>query len=271
CLSDTVTKLVKRKPHFDFYTIDEEGCQPYYLEVLSTTIDDSLEFTWIHDTLPNVTANSDFYMFSEPGMYSVGVVALSHQTHCIDSLIKNEWIKVHPKPYAAFEVDYPVATIENPDLQFTNLSESGIKYYWDFGDNNTSQSKNPNHSYIELGEYPVLMVVESEFGCLDTSDFLVHIVPFSVFTPNAFRPDSDIPENRVFMPVGIGADPERFNIKIYTRWGTLVFESFDPENKWEGKTLKGDIAPMGNYIWESKYYDIQGIEHNQNGYVILIR
>ncbi|MBN1820037.1 MAG: gliding motility-associated C-terminal domain-containing protein, partial [Prolixibacteraceae bacterium] len=271
CWSDTVAKSVKRKPHFDFYTLDEKGCQPYLLEIFPETNDDSLEYTWIYDTLPNITSNPGVYYFSEPGEFNIEAIAFSNETQCSDTLVKKDWITVHPKPVAAFEVNYPVATIENPDITFSNLSGLAENYFWDFGDSFNSILENPQHSYSEIGEYNVNMIAESGFGCLDTTDFLIRIVPFSVFAPNAFRPDSDIPENRVFMPVGIGADPERFNIKIYTRWGTLVFESDNPEYKWDGKTLNGELAPMGNYIWKSKYYDIQGIEHNQNGYVILIR
>lgn len=73
------------------------------------------------------------------------------------------------------------------------------------------------------------------------------------------------------MPVGTGADPAQFNIKIYNRWGILVFESDNPGHKWDGKTGNGNDAPMGNYIWLARFKDIQGFEHTQNGQVLLIR
>jgi gliding motility-associated-like protein len=172
---------------------------------------------------------------------------------------------------AAFEVDYPVATIENSTISFSNLSGVELKNYWDFGDGNSSELEHPQHTYNDLGEYNSQLITESEFGCLDTASFLIKILPFSVFTPNAFRPDSDIPANKYFMPVGIGAEPTRFHIKIFDRWGQVVFESDNPENKWDGKTKNGILAPMGNYVWTSNYYDIQGFEHKQNGQVLLIR
>ena len=127
------------------------------------------------------------------------------------------------------------------------------------------------HTYTELGEFLAQLYVESEFGCKDTTEFLIKILPFNVFTPNAFRPDSEITENRTFMPVGVGADMSRFKLKIFDRWGQLVFETDTPENPWDGTTKKGTSAPMGNYIWISHFYDVQGYEHNQKGQVILIR
>ena len=124
---------------------------------------------------------------------------------------------------------------------------------------------------MELGEFNTQLFVESEFGCKDTTDFLITILPFSVYAPNAFRPESDIPENRTFMPVGLGADISRFSLQIYDRWGQIIFETKTPEYPWDGSTKNGKPAPMGNYIWISHYFDIQGFEHNQKGQVLLIR
>ena len=73
------------------------------------------------------------------------------------------------------------------------------------------------------------------------------------------------------MPVGIGADASRFNLKIFDRWGQIMFETNSPETPWDGTTKNNDPAPMGNYVWISNFFDIQGFEHNQKGQVLLIR
>jgi len=96
-------------------------------------------------------------------------------------------------------------------------------------------------------------------------------LPFNVYTPNAFRPDSDISENREFMPVGVGVDPEVFQLLIFNRWGEIVFESNSPDYKWDGTTKNNNPAPMGNYIWKAEFADIQGFQHSMKGQVLLIR
>ena len=73
------------------------------------------------------------------------------------------------------------------------------------------------------------------------------------------------------MPVSLGVDPEKFHLQIFNRWGEIVFESFTPENKWDGKLKKGGEAPMGNYVWRADYTDIQGFVHRQTGQVLLVR
>ncbi len=271
CLSDTAKLQLKRKPHFDFHVENKEGCQPYTLEFLAHPFDSLLSFSWFSNNDSIQTGNSGIFTFREPGYFNVGSIATSSATSCFDTLVKSDWILVHPKPNASFEVDYPVALIEHSEISFTNLSENADLYFWDFGDNSVSEEKNPKHNFTELGEFNTQLFVESEFGCKDTTGFLITILPFSVYAPNAFRPDSDIPENRTFMPVGLGADISKFRLRIYDRWGQIIFETKTPEHPWDGMTKNGNPAPMGNYIWLSHYFDIQGFEHNQKGQVLLIR
>ncbi len=272
CFSEPTEVLLKRKPHFNFHAENEEGCQPYPIEIFANPEDGQLNFTWLTDTLPHPIGDSNIYLLPDSGRFDITLIANSDETGCADTLTKPDWIWVHPKPIAAFEVDYEVALIEHANITYTNLTEYANIYLWDFGDNTeTSTEENPMHKFTELGEYTSELFVESAFGCLDTSDLLITILPFSVFTPNAFRPNSDIEENRTFMPVGLGADVSRFYLKIYDRWGQLVFETQTPENKWDGTTKNGKDAPMGNYVWISNYYDIQGFEHQQKGQVLLVR
>ena len=47
CLSDTTEMQLKRKPRFDFYVDNEEGCQPYSLEIFGQPVDDFLYFNWL--------------------------------------------------------------------------------------------------------------------------------------------------------------------------------------------------------------------------------
>lgn len=45
-------------------------------------------------------------------------------------------------------------------VRFTNTSESGSEWEWDFGDNATSISKNPTHIYKRIGAYTVTLKVD---------------------------------------------------------------------------------------------------------------
>ena len=85
-------------------------------------------------------------------------------------------------------------------------------------------------------------------------------MPVPVFTislPNIITPNQD-DKNDAFI-VGFGKDksPRDFgfpvSLKIYNRWGILVFESSDYENNWSGSG-----HPEGVY-----YYDVTIEQHTE--------
>lgn len=270
CLSNWVETTAKRKPEFDFNTDLDEGCQPLQVSARAFSDDLNLEYEWLTDSV--ITMGSDYFLsLPDSGRFDLELAAFSSLTGCSDTLLKKNSIKVFPKPIANFEVDYPVAIIGQSDLRFTNKTLLADNFIWDFGDGFSSSERNPRHNFSEMGKYAVQMEAESQFGCLDTAYLIIEILPFDVYTPNAFRPDSDIPENRVFMPVSIGINPDMFHIQIFNRWGELVFESKDTEHKWDGKLRNSSLAPMGNYVWRAEYTDIQGFSHSVKGQVLLIR
>jgi hypothetical protein len=100
---------------------------------------------------------------------------------------------------------------------------------------------------------------------------MVKIIPFSFFVPNAFRPDSDIAENRIFLPIREGIDPEKYQFEIFNRLGSKVFNTRNPEIGWAGILPNNSKADPGVYVWIVKYSDIQGYEHLQKGTVMLVR
>ncbi|MCA1761185.1 MAG: PKD domain-containing protein, partial [Bacteroidales bacterium] len=101
CLSDTAEMQLKRKPHFDFFSENLEGCQPFTAEIFADPEDENLDFYWLTDSLSPVFGQSTLVSFSDSGRFDVGLIAHSLETGCADTLIKNNWIWVHPKPVAA--------------------------------------------------------------------------------------------------------------------------------------------------------------------------
>ncbi len=92
-----------------------------------------------------------------------------------------------------------------------------------------------------------------------------------IFTPNAFSPNGDYINDK-FLAKGVNIGS--FNIMVFDRWGTKVFESKSMDNGWDGK-YNGSPCPVGLYVWIINY---EGIEENPNykselikGTVTLIR
>jgi PKD repeat protein len=271
CVSEPAELRLKRKPRFDFYSGSTEGCHPFSTEIFTETNDNFIHFEWVTDSVPLQADQSRLFQASGPGSYDIGLIANSMETGCSDTLVKTNWIEVHPKPNANFRLDYPIAMIENARITFTNRTPDAEYFLWDFDDGNFSDGIHAIHTYSEPGEFWVQLIAETLNGCKDTTGVAVQILPSAVHTPNAFRPDSPIEANRTFMPVTTGIDPFRFHFIVYNRQGQVVFESDSYTNPWDGTTTDGQPALMGNYIWIARYFDIQGFEREQKGQVLLIR
>jgi len=271
CSCDTLKVLVKRKPNFDFSVDEAEICQPIPITLKAIPKDPNLQFKWSVDSLKQVSGDSLTHLFSGSGLYTVSLNAFSSLTGCSDVVTKDRFIHVYPLPVPGYSQNYKVATLDHPEITFSNQTTGALSYYWDFGDGTTSEEINPKHKYSEIGEYDVIMQAITDFGCMDTIGSRVKIVPYSFYMANAFRPDSDIPENRVFVPIPKGVDPANYKFDVFNRVGSTVFESLNPETGWDGNLSNGNKAEAGVYVWIIKYTDIQGFDHLQKGSVMLVR
>jgi gliding motility-associated-like protein len=137
-------------------------------------------------------------------------------------------------------------TIEGDLALIDSVQPATKTFYWHYPDKTMA------------GCYAVTAVdsVGNESGlsnivCLD--DCINYSIP-NVFTPNGdgindiLKPN---PYNRV----------EKINLKIFSRWNTLVFETEDPEINWDGHHIRnGKTVPPGVY-----YYVCEVFEHRLTG------
>ena len=85
--------------------------------------------------------------------------------------------------------------------------------------------------------------------------------------PDAFTPNSD-GINDEFLAYGKGI--KEFEMKIYNRWGELIFSSDDLLKGWDGK-IAGKAAPEGIYAWSLMYNDLTAEKRFKTGCIVLIR
>ena len=82
--------------------------------------------------------------------------------------------------------------------------------------------------------------------------------------PNVFTPNGDFLNDTYF--IKDLCDYDAFQIKIFNRWGKLIYESTDPGFHWDGNTTNGTEANEGVY-----YYLMNTKTKKLHGYINLIR
>ena len=178
---------------------------------------------------------------------------------------------IYKNPIAAFRaVPKPPAKLSFPiRVKFYNESKDGDAYLWNFGDNNTSTDKDPEHTYTTEGNFDVSLTVFKNSACSATvvhGTFMIrpnHIL----FIPNTFTPNNDASNDEFVVSM---TNIKTYKIQIFSRLGTTVFVSYDLFKSWDG-SYNNEPLPVGTY-----YYLIEASDFNDNiikktGFVTLIR
>jgi gliding motility-associated-like protein len=143
-----------------------------------------------------------------------------------------------------------------------------IQWYWETGDGATYSDPDFHHQYADTGRYLVSLVVQNDFACTDTVSYDVWIRPdYTFYIPTAFTPDGDY-LNDVFRVYGLNTSG--FELRIFDRWGGIVFESTNMEMGWDGN-INGKAAPVGSYVVVVYYADVNGLRRSHYGNVALLR
>jgi gliding motility-associated-like protein len=273
--SDIVTVNVYPVPALSFSADVLNGCQPLTVSFIETSASNSQYlYSWNfgNNSDNNLSFNQNTtHVFENAGIYDVGVSVVTDKG-CKNSLLIDNLIEVYKKPDAMFNANPDYVTIIDPTVSFYNMSLWAESYMWSFGDGDSSNIENPYHSYSNIQDYVVSLIAISSNGCIDTvySKIIVDDI-YSLYVPTAFSPDKD-GINDKFIVSGYGIDTDDFNMKVYNRWGEIIFESNDIFEGWDGTYgNNGKIVENGTYIWLVTFKTFNGIEYQKRGQVTVIR
>ncbi|MGB3587763.1 MAG: gliding motility-associated C-terminal domain-containing protein, partial [Tunicatimonas sp.] len=157
----------------------------------------------------------------------------------------------------------------NPEANSVLLEVSfapNILWTTPFGtfDNTVTLPANQGGTYV--------VEITNEFGCttIDSVEVIEDCTP-TIVAPNAFRPNGVNSEFFVY-PRYVADDD--FEVRIYNRWGELVFQSNRKDFRWDG-TYNGQLAPLGSYpyviTFKSDTDDGSGNILQERGGVTILR
>ncbi|OFY51498.1 MAG: hypothetical protein A2W85_00975 [Bacteroidetes bacterium GWF2_41_31] len=110
--------------------------------------------------------------------------------------------------------------------------------------------------------------------CPNTDSVYIQFAELSF--PNAFRPGSSLVKNQEFGVIGDVSSLAQYVFQVYDRWGLLLFETKNPQEKWNGTFPGGEPAPQGIYVWHSVFTTFESClqaakEIENRGTVMLLR
>ncbi len=273
----TTTVAVFPYPTATFSANVFSGCAPLCVNFTdnSTIVNPGNIIAWAWDFGDGNTSTtqSPLHCYTTPGNYTV-ILTAKTADGCENTITMTNYISVFVNPIAAFTASPQPTTIFNGQIFFTNSSSNATSWQWSFGDvqNSTSTIENPNFTYFIADCYQVLLTVTNQDGCVDTVSHPVCLDPdVSIYVPNAFTPNGDN-TNEVFIPIGVGLNPDKYEFWVFDRWGNMIFYTTDLNKGWDGKRNGyEDLCQIDTYVWKIAAKDNLGVKHVLTGRVSLIR
>ena len=260
------------------------GCVPLKVSFAPLTVSGS-NYLWEFGDNNFSESEMPTHEYSNAGDFDV-TMSVTNDYGCRVKRTMHDMIHAYPRPKALFDADVQAVSAMSAEVLFVNRSIDAVRYFWSFGDNDSSMFENPRHLYPAAGEYEVVLVAENEYYCADTTARTVMVYNESSFyAPTSFTPNGD-GINDCFRICGSGISKNNFLLTVYDRWGELVFKTTDyfpeascdacSEGSWDGTDMgskrKGDkVLPNGVYQWYCQFEDVFGNLHKEQGEVNLIR
>jgi gliding motility-associated-like protein len=215
------------------------------------------------------------FTYTAPGVYSFMMIptSLTQILQCVDTLRKEIVVQ---DIEADFELDRQLGRQYN----FVNRSRAASRYEWFLGketlQNPFSREQNPTYTYpSDSVFFNICLVAYNEQDCWDSIckeyTFFADIKIYNVFTP-----DNGDNVNDAF-DIEIQGE-KKYHLRIYNRWGGLVFEGFEDGENNDGKNWNGKINNTGDECAAGVYYYIftyqfltDTEDRSVNGTITLIR
>lgn len=259
-------------PTVNFTAGPLEGCPPHLVSFTNTSSTlTATTYEWEFGDGHTSTAVSPTHVYEYSGSFDVSLQMITGG-FCENTLInlQENLVNTYPVPFAAFDVEPNQVDILTPVVYVTNIGDSNVDCYYNFGDGGSMQTLNGSYTYSDGGLFTITQTVINEYGCTDTATGEVSVSGSVFYAPNMFTPDGD-GVNDYWLPIILGAS--KYSLKVFNRWGELIWSTEDTTQPWVGEAKTGGeyYAPDGMYIWEAKWMDQVGMPQVKKGYVFLTR
>ena len=218
---------VNKRTLFGEYIDDEIIICPQE-ELELRAIEFNAEFLWSNGDTKSFTT------ITEPGKYWVDVIA--------DECIASDTIIVHEFKPLDVNLGSDTTICRGTTLRLNASHPNAIAYKWSTG------STFPRIKTSDPGEY----VVEIDDGtCIQTESISIetfHCVEAEIYIPNVFSPNFDGINDYFSIEFPRNIEYVGGRMRIYNRWGQLMFDGDDLEKGWDGLS-DGFIAASEVYVY----------------------
>ena len=290
--TDTATVTVLETISIDNITVVNSSCVPSgSLSVQTSGTNGNVTYSWstgqTTQSIQNIVS----------AWYQVTV------TDAVCSTTDSAFVDIIAPPVANFSA-VPVSGCSPLTVQFSNNSQNGTSYNWNFGNGQTANAtttSNQSMTYTtpDPESYTATLVVSQGQFCSDTFTLVIQVdvcdcndpeatnynplanvnVPSNciypypeISVPNVLTPNEDTKNDDFFLT---WKNVTSLNLVIINRWGNVVFEEFSDDlinnnPSWNGDS-DGKPVSDGIYFYKFTAIGIGGQELEGHGFIHLLK
>jgi PKD repeat protein len=200
-------------------------------------------------------------------LFALSMITLSSCKKEDDSLEPMNQPKPEP-PVASFSMDKTTAE-EGETITFTNESEKGEEYLWDFGDNEIAATEHASHYYKNKGTHTVVLTATNDDGSDEVSQEIT-ITPFigkKASFDQGGKFEFSFSTHTTFAPSGFALEYTGEGEEYFSEvgFGNLIFIYLAPNDYLSGAgfTIEAEAnTPIGAYKGEFTITFFQGNQEN---------
>ena len=249
-------------------------CAPFNAQFIDlSTAETGIQYNWDFGDGSTSTEQNPSHTYVNVGPYPV-TLTIATTSGCATTLtlLEPDIVNVRPKPEAGFILSTDYTDICHSSITFYDDSQGAVEYFYWFTDGTAfSDESSPSHLYLTDGKHYPFQIVTNEWGCKDTTYQELYIEPYTFYAPNTFTPDGD-EHNNVFKTEAY-LDVDQYDIKIFDRWGGVVYQSNDILEVWDGTLPNGMMAPDGTYIYKVELESCEPVNNEKiiTGHINVLR
>lgn len=175
------------------------------------------------------------------------------------------WVQVNPRPSLFLKQEDSIYIGET--YQMSPVTNATSFSWTPAGSLSDASIQRPVARPSQSTRY--VLMVSNEGACTATDTFLLRVIDAEslVAVPNAFTPGSGA--NNILKVLAKGPVSLQY-FRVYNRWGTLLFETSDRNNGWDG-TYQARPQPNGVYVYTLRAATNKSGFIEKSGNVTLLR
>lgn len=260
CAPDSVSIDVEVFPSASAdFSVEDTACQSQFVALDSISQNSTIiSYSWDFGDNSTSSSPSPEFFYSETGNYTIQLI-VEDQFCGTDTSSESLYVKASPQ--FTLGNDTSICISDEYTLRVTDNEVDGIRW-----------SDGSTQDFLVVTDFPAQVSVEVlKNGCTATDQIFIDAKPdgcYIVNIPSGFSPNGDgLNDLLRVLPTRI----QDFELRIYNRWGELLYENLGMFNQgWDG-TYDGEPQDAGVYTYFIKATGMDGRTIRQSGNITLLR